>query len=166
MYVLRPDLFESRLAFGLAGFAVFPDIDKLVSIPGGFHSLLTLIPVAAAVVAVEWGYRGELRVAPVAVALLYSHIALDVVDGNLVPLLTPVFEWGVGFRYPSEFVFGGTWPITVRGEIISVIVTVQQGGGGGGSGIATYQFLGKYGVISAAFLALIASPIARRPESH
>jgi len=160
VYVLRPDLFERRLAWGLAAFAVFPDVDKLLPVPGGFHSLVTLVPVAGVVLLAEWGYRRQLSQAPVAVALLYSHLLLDVIDGNLVPLLAPFSATGVGFRYPGQFVVGGEWPVTVRGELLSVVVAAPPSGGAG-SGYVTYQMLGKAGVLSVLFLVLIASPLAR-----
>lgn len=159
-YLVRPDLFERRIAFGLVTFAVFPDVDKLVPVPGGFHSLVTLVPVAGLVLAVEWGYRREYRYAPVAVALLYSHLLLDVIDGNLVPLLSPFSATGVGFRYPGQFVLGGEWPVTVRGELVSVIITVPPTSPG--AGLVTYQVLSKTGVLSVLFLALVVSPLVRR----
>jgi hypothetical protein len=156
VYLVRSELFGRRLPWGLAAFAVFPDVDKVLPVPGGFHSLVTLVPVAGVVLAVEWGVRRDLSYGPVAVALLYSHLLLDVVDGNLVPLLAPLSATGVGFRYPGQFVLGGQWPLTIRGEVLSVLVTVPpSGGGGGGPGYVTYQALGKTGVLSVLLLALV-----------
>ena len=38
------------LAFGMAGFAVLPDVDKLLSVPESLHLLVTLFPKVLAIV--------------------------------------------------------------------------------------------------------------------
>lgn len=157
VYALRPELFENPLAFALAGFAILPDADKIVAVPGGLHSVLTLLPIALVVIAVERGVSGRLRYAPVAIALLYSHLLLDVIDGNFVMLFAPLVETGIQLGYPGDVVLGGRWPIVIQGDLVSVSVRTPEAGGGGG-GPGTYAFLEKYGVLSALVFVLIVSP--------
>ncbi|WP_207589830.1 metal-dependent hydrolase [Halomontanus rarus] len=163
VYVLRPALFEHPLAFGLAGFAIFPDVDKLVPVPGGFHSLLTLLPIALLVVGLERLSLGTRRYAPVAIALLYSHLLLDIVDGNFVTLLSPLVKTGIQLQYPGHVVLGGAWPIVVQGDLLSLAVGKPQPGSGGPG---TYPLVQKYGVLSVlVFLSVIAPRLSRSPEA-
>ncbi|MFB1066361.1 metal-dependent hydrolase [Natrinema sp. H-ect4] len=157
VYVLRPKLFENPLAFGVAGFAILPDLDKLVAVPGGLHSLLTLLPIALGVVVIERWSFGQLRYSPVIVGLLYSHLLLDLVEGDLVTLLAPLVTAGLELQYSSQVVFGGEWPIMVRGELLSMVIR-QPEAGAGGSGVSTYPLVRKYGVLSMLVFLAVVSP--------
>lgn len=115
VYVVRRDLFDSPWLLGLAGFGLLSDFDKFLRMPGLLHSLVTLVPICLVVLALEYWLRGELRYAPVIVALVGSHLILDLLDGGPVPLLYPFVETGVGLRYPVQTVFG-QGPIGLRFE--------------------------------------------------
>ncbi len=158
VYVLRSELFEHPLAFALAGFAILPDADKIVAVPGGLHSAVTLVPIALVVVGVERGVSGRLRYAPVAVALLYSHLLIDIIDGNFVMLFAPLLETGIQLGYPGDVVLGGEWPIVIQGELLSVAIQEPRPVPGGRGGPGTYAFLKKYGVLSMLVFVLVVSP--------
>lgn len=140
-YVLRRDLFESPLALGLAGFAVLPDADKFLLRSGLLHSLVPLVPVCVALLAVEHYWRETLEYAPVAAALLLSHLVLDFVAGGPVPFLYPLVETGVGLRYPVQIVFGqGVAGVALEGPITALRVKPPD------QSNHTYGFVRGYGV--------------------
>lgn len=155
VYVLRTEVFDTPLAFALAGFAILPDVEKVIGLPVPLHSAVTLLPIAGAVVLIDRRYVGATRYAPIAVALLYSHLVLDIIDGNLVPVLAPLTDWGIGLRYPGHVVLGGKWPIMVQGDLIALVVQVPPPGTGGPG---TYPLVQKYGVISALVFIFIVLP--------
>jgi hypothetical protein len=118
-YVLRPSVFRSPAFLGLGIFGLFSDFDKFLRMPGMLHSLVTLVPICGALLAAEYYWRDDLWVTPVVVALIASHLVLDLVDGGPVPLLYPFFEQGFGLQYPARTVFSlGT--VDVEGSLVAI----------------------------------------------
>lgn len=140
-YVLRRELFDYPGAFALAVFGLFPDFDKFLGEPGLLHSLVIVVPVCLAILAVEGWYRGGWWYAPLVVAFIGSHLVLDILDGGPVPLLYPFVEQGVGLQYPAQLVFGAD-PVglAVRGPLVTLRVTTPR------SGYGEYGFLTGEGI--------------------
>lgn len=114
-YVLRPDLFPSPRYLLLAVFAVLPDVDKLVGLQGVLHSAITLGLIGAILLSVEQLHRDKMTYATLIIALMFSHLLLDFLDGGPVTILYPLVDVGIGLHYPTEFVIGdsiGTTGIT------------------------------------------------------
>ena len=144
-YVLRPDLFESPATFLLAGFALLSDADKFLGMAGLLHSLVTLVPILAALLLLERVVRGETRYAWLAVTLSLSHLLLDLLDGGPVPLLAPFVWEGVGLQYPVRTLFG-QGPLGLlwfEGPLVTLRVIAPE------QGFNTYGFINGTGVMSA-----------------
>jgi len=163
-YVLRPDLFRSRVTFLLAGFALLPDADKFLGMAGLLHSLVTLLPLLLVLLLAERAVRGEVQYAWLAAALALSHLLLDFVDGGPVPLLAPFVRAGVGLEYPVRTLFG-QGPLGLlrfEGPLVSLRVVAPE------QGFNTYGFIDGAGVSSAlAFLVIYfgrrdSGPVSRR----
>lgn len=149
-YVLRRELFDSPDRLLLAGFGLLSDVDKLLGMPGLLHSLLTLVPISLALLAVERWYRGELLLSPIAVAFIASHLVLDFIDAGPVPLLFPVIEHGIGLQYPARSVFGqGPFGVAIEGQLASVRVATPR------RGFNTYGLIKGAGIASLLAFALI-----------
>lgn len=150
VYVLRPDLFPTPAYLGLGAFGLLADLDKFLGHPGLTHSLVTLVPLCAAVLGVERWWRGESTYGPVVVALVLSHLLLDFLDGGPVPLLFPVVETGIGLEYPVRTVFGrGPVGLTFEGPLVRLRTSVPAGG------FNTYGFIQGLGVANAALFATV-----------
>lgn len=157
-YAVRPAWFESPARFGVAAFGLLPDLDKFVGAAGLFHSLVAVVPLSAAMLAVDRrvadratvGGVGRANVGGVAVALVWSHLLLDVFDGGPVPLLFPVVEQGVGLRYPARVAFGvDPLGVAVRGPLVALRTTAPA------PGFNAYGFVTGFGVASLlAFVAI------------
>ena len=158
-YAVRPDLFRSPLYFALGGFGLLADLDKFLLAPGYGHSLLTLGPICVAIVGVEYVVREKLRIAPLIVALILSHLVLDFVDGGPVPLLYPFVEQGVGLQYPARTVFG-SGPLGLV-DIEGPLATLRQTAPAPGN--RTYGFVQGAGVAS--LLAFVAVFVGRYQSS-
>jgi hypothetical protein len=150
VYVLRRGLFDSPWMFGLAGFGLLSDFDKFLGVPGLLHSLVTLLPVCVAILGAEYWLRGELEVAPVVVALVASHLLLDLLDGGPVPLLFPLVETGIGLEYPVRTVFGeGLLGVRLDGPLVSLRTAAPRPDN------RTYGFIRGGGVASALLFGLL-----------
>lgn len=143
-YVLREDYFDHPLVFGLAGLGLLSDFDKFLGMPGLLHSLVTLVPICGGLLGLEYLVRGRLEYAPLAVALVLSHLVLDFIDGGPVPLLFPFIETGVGIQYPAQTVFGsGPVGMDVQGSLVSIRAKAPR------QGFNQYGFINGAGVASA-----------------
>lgn len=143
VYVLWPDRFPTPAYLLLGGFGLLADFDKVLGHPGLLHSFVTLVPLAGAIVVAERWWRGELVVSPILVALVFSHLLLDFLDGGPVPLLFPFVETGVGLRYPARAVFEPMFPwIGIEGPIVTLRTTAPR------PGFNTYGFITGVGVAS------------------
>lgn len=151
VYALRRELvLDSPWVLVVAGVGLFPDFDKFLGAPGALHSLVTLVPLCLLVVGVEYALRGELAVTPVLVAVVLSHLVLDVVDGGPVPVLYPLVEGGIGFEYPIRAVFGaGPVGVSFEGPVVSLRETSPR------PGFNTYGFVNGFGVASVLLFATI-----------
>jgi len=140
-YVLRQELFNPPYHLALAVFGVLPDFDKFLGQPGLLHSLVTLVPLAVILMAVEYGVRDRTQYSSLAAAFLGSHLLLDVLDGGPAPLLYPFVETGIGVQYPIRIAFGeGPLGVSLEHAPVAVRVTQPQ------PGFNTYGFLRGYGI--------------------
>lgn len=143
IYVLRPDLFPSPWYFLLAGFAVLPDFDKLLGMPGTLHSLFLLAPIAGVCLLLERRVRDDHVYATLVTLLLVSHLVLDVIDGGPVPFLFPLVETGIGLTYPTTIVFGeGVFDISIQEPLPDVQTDVPDSSRQG------YPLVNGYGILS------------------
>lgn len=151
LYVLVGERLPLPLLAGLGGAGLLADLDKYLGSPGLLHSLVTLVPVVAVLVTVEWRVRGEVFLSAVVGAVLLSHLLLDIVDGGPVPLLFPIVETGVGLTYPVRTVFGsGLLGISFEGPLVALRTVAPRGG------FNTYGFINGFGVASALLFGTIA----------
>ena len=127
-YVLKPEWFESPVYLSVAVFGLLPDFDKFLGMPGMLHSLVTLVPIWVAVVAVEYWWRGRLQWSVLIVALVGSHLVLDFVDGGPVPLLYPYIKQGLGLQFPARTVFGSgpLGLVAVEDSLVSLRVAAPR----------------------------------------
>lgn len=143
VFALKPEVFGSPARFGLAGFGLLPDADKLIGHPGLFHSLVTLGPLVAGLFVVERRLTGGATASLLVAAFLGSHLVLDVLDGGPVPLLFPFVERGAGLQFPARAAFGeGPLGVTIRGPLVA------NRAGAPRSGFNSYGFLNGFGVAS------------------
>lgn len=151
-YAVRPQLFDRPTYLGLGVLGLLSDGDKFIGHPGLLHSLATLVPICAGLVAVEYFWRGKVRYSVIAAAFVLSHLVLDVVDGGPVPLLYPLSTAGIGLTYPIQVAFGeGLLGIAFHGSPVALRTTAPQ------PGFNTYGFLNGFGVASTlTFLAVYA----------
>lgn len=150
VYVARRELFDRPWLLGVAGFGLLSDFDKFLGVPGLLHSLVTLVPICAVVLAAEYRLRGELEWAPVVVALIGSHLVLDFVDGGPVPLLFPLVETGIGLQYPAQTAFGeGLVGVAFEGSLVAVRATAPR------PGFNTYGFIQGAGVAAMLLFAVV-----------
>lgn len=164
VYVLVGDRLSTPSLAALGGIGLLPDLDKFLGAPGLFHSLLALGPLAAALVVVGWRVGGDEALIALFVALLASHLLLDVVDGGPVPLLYPILEEGVGLTYPARAAFGtGPLGVDVEGPLVALRTAPPR------PGFNTYGFVNGFGVLSALLFGTIVagrrhSPFGREGE--
>lgn len=142
--VLWPDRFPSpAYLLLLGGFGLLADFDKVLGQPGLLHSFVTLVPLAGIFVLAERLWRGELLLSPILVALVFSHLLLDLLDGGPVPFLFPFDETGIGLLYPARAVFDPMFPwIGIEGPLVILRTTTPQ------PGFNTYGFITGVGVAS------------------
>lgn len=154
-YAVRPDLFERPVHFAVAGFALVPDLDKLLGMQALLHSLPSLSLVTLAVLAVG-RYRREWWVyALLAVGFLWSHILLDLLGGNAVPWLWPFVRQGYGVSFPMRIAFGeGLLGFRLEGMPVALRTGVPR------TGHQTFGLVNGFGVAS--LLAFLAVYVGRR----
>lgn len=140
-YVLRQELFNPPYHLALAVFGVLPDVDKFLGYPGLLHSLVTLVPLAIVLMWVEDTVWNSRQYSSLATAFMGSHLAMDLLDGGPVPLLSPIVEAGIGVQYPMQIAFGeGPLGVSLHHAPIAVRVTHPR------PGFNTYGFLRGYGI--------------------
>jgi hypothetical protein len=143
-YVLRPELFPSPWYFLLAGFAVFPDVDKLFQLQGVLHSGIILGVIGMGVWSIERLQRNDSTYATLVTALLYSDLFLDVLDGGPVTFLYPFVDAGIGMTYPAELVVRNTFVVPeVHNPLPEVTVRTPN------RERETYPLVDGYGMLSA-----------------
>jgi hypothetical protein len=142
-YVLRPDLFPSVQYFLLGFIGLSPDLDKVVGLQGLFHSVLVLSILGAGLFFCARRLRGKSPYVLLSVALLYSHLLLDFLEGGPILILYPVVDLGVGLYYPAELVLGQEpWSIGIR-DFWPVLRSNSPD-----RGEATYRLFTGYGFLS------------------
>jgi len=143
-YAIRPDLFPSPRYFALAIFAILPDFDKLLGIPGLLHSVFAVGVIGSVAFVLERRFAGTRSYAAVATIFLASHLLLDFIDGGPVTFLYPLIETGVGLEYPSQIVFGdAVQDVAVRNPLPRVQADATN------SAREAYSLVNGYGILSA-----------------
>jgi len=142
-YAVRPCLFPSPWYFALAMFAVLPDFDKLLGIPGLLHSVFAVGAIGLGFGLLERRLSGATTYATVATVFLASHRLLDLLDGGPVTFLYPLIETGVGLEYPTQIVFGDTiQDVAVRNPLPRVHADATN------SNREAYSLVNGYGILS------------------
>lgn len=123
-YAISADLLPSPRYLLLGAFGAVPDFDKLLGVPGLGHSLVTVVPICAGLLALDrvWDRRPY---ATLAAAIVASHLLLDFLDGSGVYLLYPLTDAGVGLAYPVSVTFGEGplgvalegWPVVLDAKV-------------------------------------------------
>jgi hypothetical protein len=90
----------------LVPFTVLPDLDKFLGVVGLLHSLVTIIPICLLLVALERFVRASYEYSLIASFYVFSHLFLDVLDGEPVTFLYPFVKEGVGLIFPATLEFG------------------------------------------------------------
>ena len=143
-FAIQPDLFPSPRYFALAVFAILPDFDKLLGIPGLLHSVFVVGVIGLVAFILERRFAGTRSYAAVTTIFLASHLLLDFLDGGPVTFLYPLVETGVGLEYPSQIVFGdAVQNVTVRNPLPRVQVDATN------SNRTAYSLVNGYGILSA-----------------
>jgi membrane-bound metal-dependent hydrolase YbcI (DUF457 family) len=157
VYVLRREWFVTPLHLAVAPFGLLSDFDKFLGTPGLLHSLLTLLPLSVGAVAVERFASERLSVTPVILALVWSHLLLDLLDGGPVPLLYPLVESGIGLTYPARTVFGtGALGVAFDGLLVAIRTTAPK------PGFNTYGFVRGFGVASMLLFLVVYAGLSER----
>lgn len=97
-YVLKREAFPSHYYLLLGLFAVVPDFDKFTGEPY-LHSLIGVGAIAVVLLVGERIIRGTNLYSGIAGLFLFSHLLLDILEGNTVPLLYPFVTTGVGLTF-------------------------------------------------------------------
>lgn len=156
-YVLRQEWFATPFHLTIAPFGLLSDFDKFLGAPGFLHSLLALIPLSVGAVVAERLATGRLSVTPLLLALVWSHLLLDLLDGGPVPLLYPLVETGIGLEYPARTVFGtGLLGVAVDGPLVAVRTAAPS------PGFNTYGFIRGFGVASMLLFFVVYAGLSER----
>ena len=103
LYVVKRDAFNPPYPFLLVLFAVVPDFDKLIGMPGLLHSLVTLVPLIFVVLLFEKLVKGTGMNTGIAAFFVGSHLVLDILDGGPVPFFYPFIKTGI-YKYKEEVI--------------------------------------------------------------
>lgn len=154
-YAVRPDLFARPQHFVIAVFALVPDFDKFLGMQALLHSLPSLSLVTLVVLAVGRHRREWWVYALLAVGFLWSHILLDLLDGNPVPWLWPFVRQGYGIHFPMRIAFGeGLLGFRLEGLPVAIHTGVPR------KGHQTFGLVNGFGVAS--MLAFLVAFVGRR----
>lgn len=148
LYVLKRDVFNPPYHFLLVLFAILPDFDKLIGMPGLFHSLVTLVPLILCVLLLEKHVKGTSMYTSIASFFVGSHLFLDVLDGGPVPFFYPFIKTGIGLEFPLEIAFH-SFSFSFLNDLVRVIYAVPR------SGFNTYGTFSGFGVASLILFALV-----------
>lgn len=158
-YAVRPDLFPSPRYFAFAAFAVLPDFDKLLGIPGLLHSVFAVGGIGIVALLVERRLQNTATYATLATVFLASHLFLDFLDGGPVTVLYPIIKTGVGLEYSTQIVFGdATHDVTVQNPVPRVQV------GETNASRKAYSLLNGYGFLSG--IAFLIVYLGSGPRTH
>ncbi len=105
LYVVKREAFNSPYPFLLVLFAILPDFDKLIGMPGLFHSLVTLLPLILFILLFEKLIKGTSMHTSMAAFFISSHLVLDILDGGPVPFFYPFIKTGIGLEFPLKITF-------------------------------------------------------------
>lgn len=145
-YVLKREAFKSHYYLLLGLFAIVPDLDKFVGMPY-LHSLIGVGAIAVVLLVGERVVRGSNLYSGIAGLLLFSHLFLDILEGNAVPLLYPLISTGVGLTFPLKVTFHSP-TFSFMDAPAKLIYDVPHMGG-------TYLLFSGYGVASMVLFAVI-----------
>jgi hypothetical protein len=148
LYVLKREAFNSPYHFFLVLFAVLPDFDKLIGLPGLLHSLVTLVPLIFVVLLLEKLVKRTSIYTCIAVFFIGSHLVLDILDGGPVPFFYPFIKTGIELEFPLEIAFH-SFSFSFLNAPFQLIYAVPS------SGFNTYELLSGFGVASLILFALV-----------
>lgn len=154
IYVWRKEGFNRPYHFLLVFFAILPDLDKMVGYPY-LHSLIPLTALVAGIVVVERIWRKSTFYSGIIAFLLFSHLVLDLLDGNNVPLLYPLTGMGIQLTFPLQITFHSP---TFSLSNLPVDVIIQKVNPTGFS----YPLLSGYGVASLILFVIVFWGMRRR----
>lgn len=158
-YVLVPEWFPSPAYVAIGTFGLLPDVDKLLGVPGMLHSLVTVVPLCLALVALDRWLPFDARYGALAAAFVLSHLFLDFLDGSGFYVLYPVVEGGLGLSFPMVVTFGeGLLGFQFEGAPVVVERLESPTGFAESSTVDsnTFGFFDAYGFATAlAFLAVV-----------
>jgi hypothetical protein len=148
LYVLKREAFNPPYHFLLVLFAILPDFDKLVGMPGLLHSLVTLIPLILVMLLFEKLVEGTSGYTGIAAFFVSSHLVLDILDGGPVPFFYPFIKTGIGLEFPLEVAFH-SFSFSFLNDLVRVVYGVPR------SGFNTYGTFSGFGVASLLLFALV-----------
>ena len=148
LYVVKRDAFNPPYPFLLVLFAVVPDFDKLIGMPGLFHSLVTLVPLIFVVLLFEKIVKGTSMNTGIAAFFIGSHLVLDILDGGPVPFFYPFIKTGIGLEFPLEIAFH-SFSFSFHNELVRLVYGVPS------SGFNTYGIFSGFGVASLLLFAVV-----------
>ena len=141
LYVLKREAFNPPYHFLLVLFAVVPDFDKLIGMPGLFHSLVTLVPLILVILLLEKLVKGTSMYTGIAAFFIGSHLVLDILDGGPVPFFYPFIKTGIGLEFPLEIAFH-SFSFSFLNDPVRLIYAVPR------TGFNTYGTFSGFGVAS------------------
>ncbi|MFP3909398.1 MAG: metal-dependent hydrolase [Archaeoglobaceae archaeon] len=145
-YVLKREAFPSHYYLLLGLFAVVPDFDKFTGEPY-LHSLIGVGAIAVVLLVGERIIRGTNLYSGIAGLFLFSHLLLDILEGNTVPLLYPFVTTGVGLTFPLKVIFHSP-TFSFADAPAKLVCDVPHMGN-------TYLLFSGYGVASALLFTMI-----------
>lgn len=144
LYLLKRELSPAYLP--LAFFAILPDFDKIIGIPGLFHSLLTLLPLIFFVLLIEKYLWNGFRISLLISFFLFSHLLLDLLDGGPVAFLYPISKLGIGFEFPMKLVVKSE--LSIADAPVRIVYSEPRMSD-------SYEILSGFGIVSAILFAIV-----------
>lgn len=141
LYVLKKEAFNPPYHFILVSFAILPDFDKFIGMPGLLHSFVTLFLLILAVLLLEKLVKGTSRYTGIATFFIGSHLVLDILDGGPVPFFYPFIKSGIGLEFPLKIAFHSL-SFSFLDAPIQLVYAVPR------TGFNTYELLSGFGVAS------------------
>lgn len=149
LYVFKKELFNPPYCFALVLFALIPDFDKFMGIPGVFHSFFTLLPFILVIFLLEKLAKGSGIYTGIAAIFIFSHLFLDFLEASPIFPLYPLIKTGLMLKFPLEIAFNN-FGFSFNGPFIQIIYTELK------AGFNTYDgILSGFGIVSMLLFVLV-----------